>query len=130
LLGGKYTTYRAEAQKIVDELLRKLGQKARECTTAQTPLPLPSSVPDQLIADAPRIYASDIRRGCEEEFATSVDDVMRRRTSLALSRFGGPETAAAVTRIMGPCMAWSDAQMRNSLQQYLNQWESARRAAA
>jgi len=30
---------------------------------------------------------------CEEEMAMSVDDVMRRRTSLALSRFGGPEIA-------------------------------------
>lgn len=130
IAGGKYTTYRAEAEKIVDELLKKLGQRARACVTAQTPLPLHASDPDQLIADAPKVYASDIRRACEEELAMSVDDVMRRRTSLALSRFAGPDTAAAVARIMAPCMGWSDAQMRSSLQQYLNHWESSRRAAA
>src|SRR5205823_185719 len=84
---------RAEAEKIVDELLNMLGQKPRECVTDQTPLPPPVSDADQLIADAPKVYASDIRRACEEELAISVDDVMRRRTSLALSRFGGPEIA-------------------------------------
>jgi len=130
IAGGKYTTYRAEAERIVDELLNKLGQKARECVTAKTPLPRPTSDPDQLIADAPKVYASDIQRACREEMAMSVDDVMRRRTSLALSRFAGPDTAAAVARIMAPCMGWSDVQLRLSLQQYLNQWESSRRAAA
>jgi glycerol-3-phosphate dehydrogenase len=130
IAGGKYTTYRAEAETIVDELLRKLGTKARQCVTDKTPLPLGSSEADSLIAAAPRVYASDIRRACEEEMATSVDDVMRRRTSLALSRFGGAEIAATVARIMSPCLGWSDAQMRTSLQDYLNQWESARRTAA
>jgi glycerol-3-phosphate dehydrogenase len=130
IAGGKYTTYRAEAEKIVDELLNTLGQKPRQCVTAKTPLPPPPWQPDVLIADAPKVFASNIRRACEQEMATCVDDVMRRRTSLALSRFGGAETAAAVAGIMAPCMGWSDAQMRNSLQQYLHQWESSRRAAA
>ena len=130
IAGGKYTTYRAEAEKIVDELLNMLGQKPRECVTDQTPLPPPVSDADQLIADAPKVYASDIRRACEEELAISVDDVMRRRTSLALSRFGGPETAAMVAGVMASCAGWSDVQMRGSLQQYLIYWESSRRAAA
>ena len=128
IAGGKYTTYRAEAEKIVDELLRKLGQKARDCATAATPLPQHVPIADQVIAESPKVYASDIRRACEEELATNVEDVMRRRTSLALSRFGGPETAAIVARIMASCMGWSDAQMRNSLQHYLGQWESSRNA--
>jgi glycerol-3-phosphate dehydrogenase len=128
IAGGKYTTYRAEAQKIVDELLRKLGEKPRQCQTATTPLPAHATIADQLLADSPKVYASDIRRACEAELATSVDDVMRRRTSLALSRFGGPQTAAAVARIMTPCMGWSETQMRASLQDYLDQWESSRNA--
>src|SRR5207247_1291451 len=106
IAGGKYTTYRAEAEKVVDELLKKLGIGARECATARTPLPMQACEPDQLIAESPKVYASDVRRACEEEMATSVDDVMRRRTSLALSRFGGSETAAAVARIMAPSMGW------------------------
>jgi glycerol-3-phosphate dehydrogenase len=130
IAGGKYTTYRAEAEKIVDELLKKLGMSARECTTATTPLPAHAIEADQLICESPKVYASDIRRACEGEMATSVDDVMRRRTSLALSRFGGSETAGAVARIMASCMGWSEAQMHNSLQHYLNQWELSRRAAA
>jgi len=130
IAGGKYTTYRAEAQKIVDELLRKLGEKPRLCTTAHTLLPTHSSNSDQLIAKSPTIYASDIRRACEEEMATSVDDVMRRRTSLALSRFGGPETAAAVARIMAAYMGWSETQMRSSLADYLGHWNSSRTATA
>src|SRR2546421_3688829 len=117
IAGGKYTTYRAEAEKIVDELLNMLGQKPRECVTDQTPLPPPVSDADQLIADAPKVYASDIRRACEEELAISVDDVMRRRTSLALSRFGGPETAAMVAGVLGACAGWGDVQVCGSLPQ-------------
>jgi glycerol-3-phosphate dehydrogenase len=129
IAGGKYTTYRAQAEKIVDALLQKLRQHARAATTAITPLPVHPANPDQLLAEAPKVYASDIRRACEEEMAMTVEDVMRRRTSLALSRFAGPETAGAVARIMANCMSWSESQMRSSLQQYLNQWESSRAAA-
>src|SRR5437879_13590861 len=75
IAGGKYTTYRAEAERIVDELLNKLGQKARECVTAKTPLPPPTSDPDQLIEDAPKVYASDIQRTCRGEMAMSGNDV-------------------------------------------------------
>ena len=129
IAGGKYTTYRAEAQKIVDELLRKLREKPRECKTAQIPLPTHPLIADQLIADSPTVYASHIRRACEAEFATSVDDVMRRRTSLALSRFGGAETAATVAQIMASTLGWTETQMRASLQHYLAQHESSLTAA-
>ncbi len=129
IAGGKYTTYRAEAQKIVDELLRKLGEKPRQCLTAATPLPTPATISDQLIAESPKVYASDIRRACDQEFATSVDDVMRRRTSLALSRFGGAQTASAVARIMASTLGWTESQMRASLQHYLGQHESSLTAA-
>src|SRR5260221_9622208 len=110
--------------------MKMLWPKPRAFMTDQAPMPTPGSDAVQINADAPKVYASDIRRACEEETAMSVDDVMRRRTSLALSRFGGPEIAGAVARIMAQCMGWGEVQMRSSLQQYLSQWESARRGAA
>jgi len=124
IAGGKYTTYRAQAEKVVDAALKVLGQRARSCSTETTPLPPLACYADELIAEIPRVYASDIRRACEREMATSVEDVMRRRTSLALSRYAGPEIAATVARIMGECMGWSEAQMRLSLQGYLNHRKS------
>src|SRR5258706_5735656 len=105
-------------------MLKVLGQHARRCETERTPLPPPMAVADVMIAEVPRVYASDVRRACEREMAMSVEDVMRRRTSLALSKWGGAETARKVAKIMAGCMGWSEGQMRLSLGGYLNQCEA------
>jgi glycerol-3-phosphate dehydrogenase len=37
--GGKFTTHRAIAQKIVDDVMRSMGRPAGVCPTLATPLP-------------------------------------------------------------------------------------------
>jgi glycerol-3-phosphate dehydrogenase len=91
-------------------------------------MPLPEHRPPlsgERIADSPAIYASDIAHASEYEMAMTVNDVMRRRTSLALSRHGGAETAAAVARLMAAHLGWSDDQKGRYLQQYLDEWKQA-----
>ena len=39
LVGGKLTTYRELARRVVDEVLRKLGEHNRHCETGRRPLP-------------------------------------------------------------------------------------------
>ena len=46
-----------------------------------------------MICADPLVHASDVEHAVKEEMATSVLDVMRRRTPLALSRCGSPEIA-------------------------------------
>ena len=57
--------------------------------------------------------------------AMTVNDVMRRRTGLALSRHGGTETAAAIARQMATHLGWRDDEMNRNLQQYLEEWKKA-----
>lgn len=39
VLGGKYTAYRAVAERVVDTVQRRIGQKTQRCRTAELPLP-------------------------------------------------------------------------------------------
>jgi glycerol-3-phosphate dehydrogenase len=122
--GGKYTTYRAIAEQTVNEVYRVLDLRPPAYVTAKTPLPDHRPPPvGEKIADSPIVHASDIRHACEFEMAMTVADVMRRRTGLALSRYGGPETAGRVASLMAPLLGWDDQQMRSSLRQYVEEWK-------
>jgi glycerol-3-phosphate dehydrogenase len=124
ITGGKYTTYRAIAEEVVDEVCEILGERSRRCRTAQTPIrehrPPPTGDP---IADSPLVCVSDIVHACEYEMAMTVSDVMRRRTSLALSRNGNPAVAARVARVMARFYGWSEAQQHAHLKHYADEWK-------
>ena len=65
-----------------------------------------------------------IQEAAASEMACCLSDVMERRTGLATSRFGGPDTADRVCRIMTPIMGWSASQAQGSLDAYIAQWKS------
>lgn len=118
--GGKYTTFRAVAQEVVDRIVALRGWKGRRCRTATTPLPNDRPVPcGEKIADSPLVFESDVIYACREEMAMTVSDVMRRRTPLALSLWGGAETARRVAAIMRGIMDWDAAKEQRSLDHYL-----------
>jgi glycerol-3-phosphate dehydrogenase len=126
IAGGKYTTYRAIAQEAVNHIGQMLKADLAPCRTAEMPLPNHRPRPSgEKIADSPAIYPSDIAHACEYEMAMTVSDVIRRRTGLALSRHGGPETATGIARLMATHLGWSDDQRERSLQQYLEEWRTA-----
>lgn len=126
ITGGKYTTYRAIAEGVVNQVYGILNSAPAPCRTAETPLlehrPPPSG---EKVADAPAVFASDIAHACEYEMAMTVSDVMRRRTSLALSRHAGVEPAGAVARLMAERLGWSDLQMYTHLQHYIDEWKQS-----
>jgi glycerol-3-phosphate dehydrogenase len=119
LAGGKYTTFRLIAEQAVDHF------SAAPCRTAVTPLPphRPASA-GQLVAANPAVFESDIVHACDYETAMTVTDVMRRRTSLALSRHGTAATAEIVSRLMATQLGWSDEQRRRSLADYVAEWSA------
>jgi glycerol-3-phosphate dehydrogenase len=122
--GGKYTTYRAIAEQTVNEIYPLLGTRPARCRTSETPLPEHRpQLSGTRISDAPIVCTSDVTHACEYEMAMTVSDVMRRRTSLALSRYGGPDTAETVAKFMAPLLSWNGGQMLWHLQQYLDEWK-------
>jgi glycerol-3-phosphate dehydrogenase len=75
ILGGKYTTYRAVAERVVDEVERELGRTPRARPTRTTPLPAEPAAED---------ITTLIRRAFAEEDAVRLEDVFLRRTPFGL----------------------------------------------
>src|SRR5262249_53051036 len=110
IAGGKYTTYRAIAEQAVDLLREIVPGSFDTCRTAMMPLPdHPPPPTGERLTASPAVHAKDVEAACKDEMATSVEDVMRRRTPLALSRHGGAEMARRVAAIMAPLLSWDEA---------------------
>lgn len=73
ILGGKYTTYRAVAERVVDRVERTLGRQPVAHPTRSEPFPSQTGSGD---------IGSRIRRAYMEEDAVYLEDVFLRRTSL------------------------------------------------
>ncbi len=120
--GGKLTTYRAQAQQIVDAALKQLGISARACDTATAPLP--AARPEQKGSDV-RLVAelgwreSDVDQAVTQEFAESLADVMIRRTFLAFElKDQGRAIATRIARRMAPHLGWTDAGITQAVREY------------
>jgi len=119
--GGKYTTYRKIAEETVDEVYRILGQPAPRCRTTHEAIPVRPRVRNgDLLCQQPEVFESDVIEACRDEMATSVADVMWRRTGLALSRCGGEATAQRVTALLASELAWDEPTASRSLQTFLS----------
>jgi glycerol-3-phosphate dehydrogenase len=124
IVGGKYTTYRLIAQQAVDAVYGVLQREPPPCRTAEVPLPNRRPMTSgEKIADSPEVHASDIAHACEHEMAVTLSDVMRRRTSLALSQSGGPEVGLQVAHLMAPLMNWSPDEERAQFERYVEEWK-------
>jgi glycerol-3-phosphate dehydrogenase len=118
--GGKYTTYRAIAQQAVDQIYTVLKRKSPPCQTVRELIPPPSrDRGGEVLCEHPQFWESDVRMAVCEEMATSVADVMYRRTGLALSKCGGEATARRVAAIMARELNWSDETEARSVEAYL-----------
>jgi glycerol-3-phosphate dehydrogenase len=125
--GGKYTTFRAISDKVVQRVSRLLGQRPARCLTAETPLAdhRPQAKGTR-ISDSPSVFESDIAFACANEMAITLEDVMRRRTRLALSRYGGADVATQVSGMMARALAWNETTRSEQLERYLTQWGLSR----
>lgn len=114
VLGAKYTTARAVAEKAVDLAVARLGAKAAPCRTAVTPLPH-AAPPEGTLADV-------TLRGVREEMALHLPDVVLRRSGLGAAEAPAAEDVEAVLRAMGDELRWSPERRlseRESLRQAL-----------
>jgi glycerol-3-phosphate dehydrogenase len=98
--GVKLTTARAEAERAVDLVVRRLGRTAPPCRTAATPLaaarPLPGSVAEQT------------RFAVREEMAVRLPDVVLRRTDLGTACPPAPGDLEAAASAMAAALRWDE----------------------
>jgi glycerol-3-phosphate dehydrogenase len=110
-IGGKWTTSRQLAQTVVDELVGKLGIRARKCETQSAPLPC-VAIPDA---------AAAIR----DEMALTLEDVIMRRTGIGTLGRPAPETLDGIARSMATELGWSDGRRRDEIAS-LGRWYETR----
>jgi glycerol-3-phosphate dehydrogenase len=112
IAGGKYTTFRLMARDALAAVAHLLRRDP--ATLAADAAPLPAPLPDAAGAAALGAHAA------EHEFARSLGDVLRRRSTHWLDDDGGvsaaPEVAAALARRLG----WSPEREREEI----DRWES------
>ena len=122
IAGGKYTTYRVMAADLVDAAARAIGVRAPSVTR---------DVP--LLADrgAPGDLAAATAFACTHEAALHVEDVLERRTRLALTTPDrGVGAAPAVAAVMADLLGWSPGRTRREVEAYTARVAAARAAEA
>lgn len=120
--GGKLTTYRSQAEDIVDAALKHLSLKAKPCDTATAPLPgerPPTGGSDVRIVPELAWREVDVDHAVTLEYAESLADVMIRRTFLAFEmKDQGRSVATRIARRMGANLGWTEAGMQNAVREY------------
>jgi glycerol-3-phosphate dehydrogenase len=106
--GVKYTTARAEAEKAVDLVLRRLRRDGPPCRTATTPLPAARALEGSI--------AEQTARAVREEMAIHLGDVVLRRTDLGTAGPSpGPDLEAAAAA-MASVLGWEERKTRAELE--------------
>jgi glycerol-3-phosphate dehydrogenase len=129
VVGGKLTTYRKMAQDVIDEAVQRAGLPASPCQTVSLPLvgaggqprdtALPASLvarfggeaervleaatisdPDARIAEDIDVTRAEVQFALTDEGALTVDDVLARRTRIALVPSDAEAVRPVVTEIV------------------------------
>jgi glycerol-3-phosphate dehydrogenase len=116
LIGGKYTTHRSLAERVVDQVVRLSGARAGRCVTRETPLPgrepaiarLAERFPERPEQAAPRVSEAEVVHAIQAERARHLGDVLERRTRLWLDADSMRRAAGPVSRWMAPHLGWSE----------------------
>lgn len=107
IAGGKLTTYRQMAERVVDMAVDRLGRSAPACRTAEIPL-----VEEGAPIEMGRVSLSDaeVLQAVDEECALTLADVLERRARASLfARDNGVGDAERIAAILGRRFSWSEA---------------------
>jgi glycerol-3-phosphate dehydrogenase len=111
--GGKLTTYRLMAEQTIDQVARFLGGRFENCVTAKRTL-LGQSATNGISSIVPPEPSRElVEHFCRSEWAQSLEDVMRRRTSWSLYRRDLAEVRMKVADWMTELLGWN-AQQRDA----------------
>ena len=103
IVGVKYTTARAVAERAVDLIFKKLQRAAVRCRTSEVVLP-GAGLQDREPADP-------IEAAVRAEMAHTLVDVVVRRTGLGAAGYPGDAVAGDAARRMQSLLGWTDVRM-------------------
>jgi glycerol-3-phosphate dehydrogenase len=138
IAGGKYTTYRVMAADLVDAAGRALGGVGPS-VTREVPLVSRADELAMLIAGQPDLgeplagdhVRAEVVHACTHEGALHLEDVLERRTRLALTApdrgLAAAEPAAA---LMATALGWTPERTRDELEGYRARVAAARAGEA
>jgi len=117
IAGGKLTTYRRMAERVVDAAVERLGSSAAQpCRTAEVPLvegETPVPIVRTTLSDADIAYAAD------EECALSICDVLERRARSNLFAAGnGLADVERAGAILARRLGWDERRLAAEIQHY------------
>jgi len=138
IAGGKYTTYRVMAADLIDAVAGELGVMAPS-VTREVPLLDDRAERAALVADRPELAATlagaythaDVVHACTHEGALHLEDVLERRTRLALTAPDrGLEAAAPAAALMAGALDWDADRTRREVDAWHARVEAGRAAEA
>jgi glycerol-3-phosphate dehydrogenase len=108
IVGVKYTTARAVAERAVDLIFRKLQRPPVECRTAEAVLP-GAGLDD-------RDREDPVAHAVREEMAHTLSDAVIRRTGLGAAGYPGDAVAADIANRMQSLTGWSEERKRSEIE--------------
>ena len=121
IVGGKYTTHRSLAERVVDRLLARLDIPAVKCRTAKVRLEegrdnaiasLRPAHPGSLeLEGGLKLTEAEVVHAVRNECAMRLEDVLLRRTRLWLDARALRGAAEPAARWMAPHLQWNEARV-------------------
>jgi glycerol-3-phosphate dehydrogenase len=129
IAGGKYTTYRVMAADLIDAVCRALGRPAASVTRDVPLLRTREAELAALVTDrpelgeplegAPAYRRADVVHACVHEGALHIEDVLARRTRLALiAPDRGLAAAEPAAALMADALGWSADRTRHEVESW------------
>jgi glycerol-3-phosphate dehydrogenase len=113
--GGKLTTHRLMAEQTTDQVARFLGGGFEKCVTGERMLLEESATKGISSIVPPEPSRELVEHFCRHEWAQSLEDVMRRRTSWGSYRRDVAEVQGKVANWMAEDLGWSEEQKEAEL---------------
>jgi len=114
--GGKLTTYRRMAERVVDAVVERLGAQAAPCRTADVPL-VEGETPVPIVRTT--LSDAEVEHAVAEECALSVCDVLERRARSNLFAAGnGLADVERVAAILARHLGWDEQRQAGEVEHY------------
>ncbi len=123
ITGGKYTTARRLAERVVDKVFASLERTVAPCDTATALLPDPRIASGTPTADV-------VAFAIEKTFARGVGDVVWRRSGLWRDRAAARAVAPAVADLLAAKFRWTSEQKERELAAFLAECDAEERVIA
>jgi glycerol-3-phosphate dehydrogenase len=117
IVGGKYTTYRAVAEEVVDLVCDRMKLPSVSCRTSVELLApdLPPDLVGSSSGQSQAILADAIRRAVNYEMTLTVGDFLFRRTTLGYTESDVGLVAQQVANEMQKLLGWTDDETSRQL---------------